>query len=159
MVATIPNLISDASKTTRQCNRGNLPGRRGSYAQAVWLQDQIIARVENDDVPPMAFASLARAWVELEDRKRILRGVPLPGQLRPDLDPLQLMKAVKRSRARKPIELAGSNGSGFAGPAEDLDPAPAPGDKTPPPKQATESPKPPAEEATRIQEPDKTPAE
>jgi len=68
----------------------------------------------------VGLASLARAWSELEDRKRILRGIPLPGQLRPDLDPVQMMKALKRAKSRKSIDLQPSAGA-FAAPADDED--------------------------------------
>lgn len=52
-----------------------------------------------------SLACLIRAWDILEERKRILRGKPLPGQLRPDLDPVQLAKAAKRAKARMPHDI------------------------------------------------------
>ena len=95
-----------------------------SFTQALYLQGLIICRVQDKKCTNMALAALARAWDLLEDRKRILRGVPLPGQLRPDLDPVQLMKAVKRSRSRKPLELTADH---FTAPADDVsEPNPEP---------------------------------
>jgi hypothetical protein len=72
---------------------------------------------------PSIAALLARSWCLLQDSIRIMKGIPTPGQLRPDLDPMQLMKAVKRSRSRKPIELA--SGGAFSGPTEDVSEQPA----------------------------------
>lgn len=50
-------------------------------------------------------AALARAWCDVEERKRIMRGIPLPGSL-PAGDAL---RALKRARAKalpfaEPIE-------------------------------------------------------
>lgn len=36
-------------------------------------------------VEPHIRASCARAWSDLQERKRVLDGKPLPGQLRPDM--------------------------------------------------------------------------
>jgi hypothetical protein len=100
-----PPALNDQPIATRELNRGNQPGRRSPYSQAVDLQDRILEKAHKPDTTPLALSALARAWSELEDRKRILRGIPLPGQLRPDLDPEQLLKALKRARERKPFEL------------------------------------------------------
>jgi len=43
-------------------------------------------------MPASARASCARAWEVLEERKRILRGKPLPGQLRPELEQMRKLK-------------------------------------------------------------------
>lgn len=59
----------------------------------------------NPNISAMSLAALVRAWDVLEERKRILRGKPLPGQLRPDLDPVQLAKAAKRAKARLPHDI------------------------------------------------------
>lgn len=49
-----------------------------------------------------ALASMVRGWDILEERKRILRGRPLPGHLRPDLP------ASQRKQTRKIALLASS---------------------------------------------------
>ena len=55
-----------------------------------------------------SLCNLVRAWDILEERKRILRNKPLPGQFRPDLDPVQLARAAKRAKARLPHDIASS---------------------------------------------------
>ena len=75
------------------------------YYQAVMLQRLCIDHAQRKKIRPGELAALAKAWDVLEERKRILRGVPLPGQLRPDLDPVQLMKAAKRARTRGALDL------------------------------------------------------
>lgn len=41
----------------------------------------------------------------LQDTIRVMRGIPSPGQLRPDLDPVQMAKAWKRAKGRQILEL------------------------------------------------------
>lgn len=77
----------------------------GPYATAAYLQRLIIHRAGNPKISGQTLAQLCRAWTDLEERKRILRGKPLPGNLRPDLDPVQLAKATKRLKARVPLEI------------------------------------------------------
>ena len=81
-------------------HRGNRPGRKSAYSQAVEAQDIAMAYIRDPKTKPSISAALMRAWDVLEERKRILRGCPLPGQLRPDMDPVQLAKAAKRHRQR-----------------------------------------------------------
>jgi hypothetical protein len=58
------------------------PGRRLSLAQALDFQRELHAFVDKG-VKPIELASVARAWCDLEERKRILRGKPLPGAYKP----------------------------------------------------------------------------
>lgn len=51
------------------------------------------------------FAGLVRSFVALVDCIQRLRGIPTPGQLRPDLDPVQIARMLKRAKARQPIDL------------------------------------------------------
>jgi hypothetical protein len=51
-----------------------------------------------------------------------MRGIPSPGQLRPDLDPVQLSRALKRMKSRKPIL---DIGAGAGGPSEEPAETPA----------------------------------
>ena len=60
------------------------PGRRTALRQALELQERVFAEGIKLEVKPMELAQLARAWDCLEDRKRILRGRPLPGSLKPE---------------------------------------------------------------------------
>jgi hypothetical protein len=96
------------------------------YGQAVEMQRRALADLKNPKTKPSVRAALMRAWDVLEDRKRILRGIPLPGQLRPDLDPEQLLKALKRARERKPFELTAGKVTFTEGPAVEDEPAPKP---------------------------------
>lgn len=112
-------------KPNGEHHRGNQPGRRGAYSQAVALQDAIFQKAQNPKETAVGLSSLARAWSELEDRKRILRGVPLPGQLRPDLDPAQALKMLKRLRSRQPVEMPGVSASICEGPAGEAAPVDA----------------------------------
>lgn len=60
------------------------PGRRGAVLQLLDMQRFLVADALNPDTTPAARAQVARAWEVLEERKRILRGRPLPGSLRPE---------------------------------------------------------------------------
>jgi hypothetical protein len=102
----------------------NKDGRIGAYKQAVGMQKLLIQDMLDPKTKPSVRAGIARAWDVLEERKRILRGNPLPGQFRPDLDPVQLAKALKRARSRKPFDVAmikdaPPNKKFFETPAED----------------------------------------
>lgn len=100
------------------------------------LQRFIYNRASQPKVTDAALATLARSWALLQDCIRVMRGIPDPGSLRPDLDPVQLMKAAKRARSRQPIQLGASTGSPFAGPEEVAD-EPAAGRPMPPEKPLT----------------------
>jgi len=60
------------------------PGRRNSLRQALQIQQRVFDEGMKSGVTPGALAQLARAWDILEERKRILRGRPLPGSLKPE---------------------------------------------------------------------------
>ncbi len=53
----------------------------------------------------LVFASLVRSFVALVDCIQRLRGIPTPGQYRPELSPQKLIAALKKANARTPIEL------------------------------------------------------
>lgn len=59
------------------------PGRRLSLRQALELQQLVFDTAFGGTAKPAEIAQLARAWDVLEDRKRVLRGKPLPGSLKP----------------------------------------------------------------------------
>lgn len=54
------------------------PRQRTPYQQAVDLQRIIMAKSQADDVAGSVLAQLARAWSELEERKRVLKMKPAP---------------------------------------------------------------------------------
>ena len=62
--------------------RGNKRDRR----QLTDMQQALYEMALASQVEPAVRASCARAWSDLQERKRVLDGKPLPGQLRPDLD-------------------------------------------------------------------------
>lgn len=76
------------------------------------IQRLIYDRAARDKVTDVALASLARSWCLVQECIRVMRGIPSPGQLRPDLDPVQLSRALKRMKSRKPILDIGDGGSG-----------------------------------------------
>ncbi len=73
-----PKPLSFLAKATRKLNRGNRPGRKSAHSQALYLQELCIEAAEKAIKQPSALASLAKVWNDLEDRKRILKGRPLP---------------------------------------------------------------------------------
>lgn len=85
------------------------PGRRGALAQALELQQILLQTAADPQITPHALAAIARAWCAVNDTIRIIRGRPLPGQLRPESDPVvlakQLRNLVRRHRSRSPIEI------------------------------------------------------
>lgn len=73
------------------------------------IQRFIYHRATKSKVSDSALASLARSWCLVQDCIRVMRGIPSPGQLRPDLDPQQMMKAMKRAKARNGVfDIAGA---------------------------------------------------
>ena len=60
------------------------PGRRCALRQALQIQERVFEESLKSGVKPSDLAHLARAWDCLEERKRILRGRPLPGSLKPE---------------------------------------------------------------------------
>ena len=80
---------------------GNGGKREYPLTEAVELQKLCMKLARQPKVRAIDLAALARAWDILEDRKRILRGRPLPGQLRPDSLP---GKGVKRGRVIELVE-------------------------------------------------------
>ena len=63
------------------------------------MQRLLYKRVMDKETPAHIAAQCARAWEVLEERKRIIDGKPLPGQLRPDLE------QRKNARRSKPLLL------------------------------------------------------
>ena len=82
------------------------PRRAAAYLQALEMQERLRADVLDTRVKAADRAACARAWDILEDRKRILRNRPLPGQLRPDLMPKATRTKVT-FRSSDVIDLAG----------------------------------------------------
>lgn len=71
------------------------------FVQINYLQRLILWRAGRKECTDIGLARLCAAYAVLGERKRVLRGIPLPGQLRPDLDPVQLAKALRRQGSRQ----------------------------------------------------------
>jgi hypothetical protein len=56
------------------------------------------------DTSPAVRATLARSWCLVQECIRIMRGIPLPGQLRPDLQPMKGAR-VKRGKGSPMLDL------------------------------------------------------
>jgi hypothetical protein len=78
------------------------PKRKQAYLDALELQRELRKAVLDPTSKASDKASCARAWEVLEERKRILRGKPLPGQLRPEL--AQLRKARRAGLLTVPLD-------------------------------------------------------
>lgn len=61
-------------------------GKSRDRAQLVAMQSTLFGLVQDSSVAAHIRAQCARAWSDLQERKRVLDGRPLPGQLRPDLE-------------------------------------------------------------------------
>lgn len=70
-------------------------GRKSAITDILKMQDVLKARCLDMKTGPKEQSSCALAWERLEERKRILRGKPLPGSLR--------QEPVKSSRRRAQI--------------------------------------------------------
>lgn len=81
--------------------------------EARTLQRLMFAEASKPDCKPSVLALLARSWCLVQESIRIMRGIPSPGQLRPDLDHTQLMRQIKRARSRQPIELLPQQSQAF----------------------------------------------
>ena len=87
--------------------RPQLPASNASLTtQAIAVERLLVWNMFQKNCSHACLSRLALAWCQVLERIRVLRGVPLPGQLRPDLDPVQLAKALRRQRDRGIHELA-----------------------------------------------------
>lgn len=95
---------------------GNLapfkPGQKPSPAskrplnQAIRIQDVLFAEITKKKAAKGRFASLARAWCDVEERRRILMGKPLPGVLKPEAKPRKQRQSSTPSPIRRPQVVA-----------------------------------------------------
>lgn len=74
-------------------------GAKGDRQALVALQRRMWRKAHDESVPPHIQAQCARVWRDLQETKRIMDGKPLPGQLRPDGNPLPFLDR----RKRKPV--------------------------------------------------------
>ncbi len=71
-------------------------GRATERRQLLQMQQALYELTLSPKVPPGIRAQCARAFCDLGERKRVIDGIPLPGQLRPDLP--DFMRASKRGK-------------------------------------------------------------
>ena len=69
------------------------------------MQDQLYAVFRQLTDKPQLLPQLALAFTRLQDCIRVSRGIPDPGALRPDLDPVQMARMLKRAKKRMPIDV------------------------------------------------------
>ncbi len=81
------------------------PGNRMGIHAVLLMQARLFQIVVDQSVNPAVAARAALSWEKLEDRKRILRGKPLPGSLKP------LPKKNKRKTYDGPLGEAISPGA------------------------------------------------
>ena len=80
--------------------RGTRPMVARAVQDAIAIQHVLKKDIADPKTTPLARAALARAWATVQDSIRVMRGIPLPGQFRPDELP------SKKARRGKVIELA-----------------------------------------------------
>ncbi len=86
----------------------NRPNRVNMLSDARDLEQVTLQQCLNPKLDPLVLASLVRSFVALVDCIQRLRGIPTPGQYRPELSPQKLIAALKKANARTPIELMAS---------------------------------------------------
>ena len=94
-IALLPNTQQLAAARTR-------PKKAKEVSEVMELQRLIFERAHKPDIADRSLAILSVAYEKLSERRRILRGKPLPGQLRPDL-----IAEVKRKQkvSRQPLSI------------------------------------------------------
>ena len=65
-------------------SRSHRDSKRTPLSQIIVMQEQLYAEVTNPKVKGHIKAACARAWEDLEERRRILLNRPLPGSLKPE---------------------------------------------------------------------------
>lgn len=75
-------IVDAPRKAHRLC-----PNAKLSQRHAIEMQLVLHEIVTSKAGKPLELASCARAWSDLEERKRILRGKPLPGAFKPVAPP------------------------------------------------------------------------
>jgi predicted RNA-binding Zn ribbon-like protein len=102
--------------TPHKSTIGRLRGRQADRKQLVAMQHSLFDLVQDSTIPAHVRAACARAWSDLQERKRVVDGKPLPGQLRPELQALRELRRGRQSAhkallAINPADLPASNQS------------------------------------------------
>jgi hypothetical protein len=99
-----PNTANLVTETLIPFSNTARPARARGLTQLLDLQETCYFRAMQLKTDHEDFAALARAFCLLEERIRIRRGIPLPGQLRPDLPPMKGLKG-KRGKGSPVLDL------------------------------------------------------
>jgi len=83
--------------TAAESTIGNLRGAQADRKQLVAMQHSLFNLVQDASLPAHIRAACARAWSDLQERKRIVDGKPLPGALRPELAALRALRSGRQS--------------------------------------------------------------
>jgi hypothetical protein len=78
--------MSEQLEPVEKCNTVPRRGASRDRRQIVEMQRELHRLTLDSKVTPRERAQCARAWADLQEKKRILDGKPMPGHLRPDLE-------------------------------------------------------------------------
>ena len=70
--------------------------------QAVEIQNLLYEATKEPGIKKLELSSLARAWADIEERRRILLGKPLPGVLKPEAKPRKPARIGAPQPVRRP---------------------------------------------------------
>ncbi len=75
---------TDASRAALDKHRATGKTLRRAYHQVIAIQDAVFKKLQSGELTEAAYSRFTRAWCDLEERRRILTGKPLPGAYRPE---------------------------------------------------------------------------
>ena len=87
--------------------KGSRPQSARAYTELIEIQGLLLARMRLSEERTSCVAACARAYCDCEERKRILKGKPGPGNLRPDLQ----QKKPRRSSGAQVSPVLPTDGS------------------------------------------------
>ena len=117
MNTTADNRLVTARQVSKHLQREQMA--LTPLTEARQMQRLLFADVRKQDTKPSDRALLARAWCSLQECIRVMRGLPLPGQYRPEHDAAKLAKQLKQAMRRQPIDIGSRT---FNGPSEEPEP-------------------------------------
>ncbi len=75
---------SESSRVALDKHRATGKTLRRAYHQVIAIQDAVFKKLQSGELTEAAYSRFTRAWCDLEERRRILTGKPLPGAYRPE---------------------------------------------------------------------------
>lgn len=97
------NITPEFAKVRNQ--RAERTRTRSHVRNLLDLQDMLLSDARRDDISTRERAYTALAWERLEERLRILRNRPLPGNLRPASEPRKRTRRIAVDIARPEPEM------------------------------------------------------